>query len=66
MGVGNPFYVNRLIGLVPVEEDGSAHFEVPALRSLYFHALDADGKMLMSQTTAPYLLTEATRTTSES
>ena len=48
MGVGNPFYVNRLVGLVPVEADGSAHFEVPALRSLYFHALDADGKMLMT------------------
>jgi mono/diheme cytochrome c family protein len=41
--------VNRLIGLVPVEEDGSAHFEVPAMRSLYFHVLDKDGKMLMTQ-----------------
>jgi len=48
IGVGTIFYVNRLIGLVPVEADGSAHFEVPALRSLYFHALDKDGKMLMT------------------
>ena len=48
IGVGTIFYVNRLVGLVPVEADGSAHFEVPALRSLYFHALDADGKMLMT------------------
>ncbi len=48
IGVGAIFYVNRLIGRVPVEADGSARFEVPALRSLYFHALDKDGKMLMT------------------
>ncbi len=49
VGVGTIWYVNRFVGLVPVEEDGSAHFEVPALRSLYFHALDKDGRMLMTQ-----------------
>jgi len=35
--------------LVPVEQDGSARFEAPALRSLYLHVLDKDGKMLMTQ-----------------
>jgi len=49
MGLGAFFYVNRLLGFVPVEADGSAHFQVPALRSLYFHVLDRDGKMLMTQ-----------------
>ena len=49
IGVGTIWYVNRLLGLVPVEEDGSAQFEVPALRNLYFHVLDKDGKMLMTQ-----------------
>ena len=49
MGVGAMWYANRVIGLVPIEEDGSAHFEVPALRSLYFHVLDKDGRMLMTQ-----------------
>ncbi len=49
IGVGTIWYVNRCLGLVPVEEDGSAHFEVPALRSLYFHVLDKDGRMLMTQ-----------------
>jgi mono/diheme cytochrome c family protein len=49
MGVGTIWYANRCVGLVPVEKDGSAHFEVPALRSLYFHALDKDGRMLMTQ-----------------
>ena len=49
VGVGTIWYVNRFLGLVPVEEDGSARFEVPAMRSLYFHALDEDGRMLMTQ-----------------
>jgi len=31
-----------LRGIVPVEEDGSAHFTVPADRNLYFQALDED------------------------
>jgi len=49
MGVGTIWYANRCIGLVPILEDGSANFEVPALRSLYFHVLDKEGKMLMTQ-----------------
>jgi len=34
----------RVIGLVPVEEDGSAHFQVPTVHagSVYFQVLDAD------------------------
>ncbi len=31
----------RVLGLVPVAADGSAHFQVPADTSLYFQALDA-------------------------
>jgi hypothetical protein len=49
MGVGTIWYANRVIGLVPIETDGSAHFEVPAMRSLYFHVLDKEGRMLMTQ-----------------
>jgi hypothetical protein len=49
IGVGTIWYVNRFLGLVPVEADGSAHFEAPALRSLFFHVLDKDGRMLMTQ-----------------
>jgi hypothetical protein len=30
----------RVIGTVPVEEDGSAHFKVPADQTVYFQALD--------------------------
>ena len=40
---GWPTYVAKgVIGLAPVESDGSAHFEVPAGKQLYFQALDAD------------------------
>jgi len=36
------FTLPRILGTVPVEEDGSAYMEVPALRSLFFVALDED------------------------
>lgn len=37
---GGTFALARVLGTVPVEPDGSAHFELPALRSLFFVALD--------------------------
>jgi hypothetical protein len=36
----------RILGTVPVEADGSAHFRVPAHTELYFQALDAEGMEL--------------------
>ncbi|MGB2819884.1 MAG: hypothetical protein WBF17_02810 [Phycisphaerae bacterium] len=36
------FTLPRILGTVPVETDGSAYMEVPALRPLFFVALDAD------------------------
>jgi mono/diheme cytochrome c family protein len=36
------FAVKRVLGTVPVEEDGSASFEAPAGKALYFSALNAD------------------------
>ena len=42
------YYRKRCLGIVPVEEDGSAHFRVPALRELYFQALDAQGRAVQS------------------
>jgi len=38
------FALERILGTVPVEKDGSAHFEVPSQRALAFVALDNDGK----------------------
>jgi hypothetical protein len=34
------FTLERVLGTVPVEEDGSAYIELPALRSFFFVALD--------------------------
>ena len=38
--LGGSFALARILGTVPVRSDGSADFEVPALRNLYFVALD--------------------------
>jgi hypothetical protein len=37
---GGTFTLERILGTVPVEPDGSAYFEVPAMRSIFFVALD--------------------------
>jgi hypothetical protein len=37
---GGTFMLERILGIVPVEPDGSAYMEVPAMRSLFFVALD--------------------------
>ncbi len=38
--IGGSFTLAQVLGTVPVEEDGSAYMELPALRSLFFVALD--------------------------
>jgi hypothetical protein len=37
---GGTFTLERVLGTIPVEPDGSAYMEVPALRGLFFVALD--------------------------
>jgi len=44
LSYGGTFTLERVLGTVPVEEDGSAYFELPALRSVFFVARDAEGK----------------------
>ena len=41
-----------VLGTVPVEEDGSAHFTVPAYRELFFQALDERGMAITSMRSA--------------
>jgi len=41
---GGTFILERIVGTVPVEPDGSAYFEVPALRSIFFVAMDAEDR----------------------
>jgi hypothetical protein len=47
--------VRHVLGTVPVEEDGSAHFTVPANRELFFQALDERGMAIQSMRSATYL-----------
>lgn len=42
------FETKRILGTVPVEEDGSAYFEVPSDKFVYFQLLDDKGMMVQS------------------
>ena len=42
------FENKQILGEIPVEEDGSASFEVPANKFVYFQLLDKDKKMIQS------------------
>ena len=55
--LGKPNAANgrAFLGTVPVEEDGSAHFRVPAGKPLYFQAVDADGKAVRTMMSEVYL-----------
>ena len=42
------FNNKRILGIVPVEEDGSAYFAVPADKFVFFQLLDENGMMVQS------------------
>ena len=44
-----------ILGTVPVEADGSAWFEAPVGKSIYFQALDADGMAVQSMRSSTYV-----------
>jgi len=44
MSYAGTFTLPRVLGTVPVDPDGSAHFSAPALRALFFIALDGRGR----------------------
>jgi mono/diheme cytochrome c family protein len=46
IGHGVTSTLKRILGTVPVEADGSAHFEVPAMRSVYFVLQDAQERSI--------------------
>ena len=46
--------VRGVIGTVPVEEDGSAHFMVPAQMEVFFQALDENGNAVQSMRSGTY------------
>lgn len=49
------FNAKRVLGTVPVEEDGSAYFTVPSEKFVYFQLLDKDGMMLQSMRSGTYV-----------
>lgn len=50
------FENKQILGDVPVEEDGSANFEVPAGKFVYFQLLDKDKKMIQSMRSGTMLM----------
>ncbi|MBN2129064.1 MAG: SUMF1/EgtB/PvdO family nonheme iron enzyme, partial [Sedimentisphaerales bacterium] len=46
VGFDGPWDVRRILGTVPVEQDGSAYFRVPAHTPVAVQPLDAEGKAL--------------------
>ena len=45
------YIIKNILGTVPVHEDGSAHFEVPSGRAVYFEALDEEGREIQRMRT---------------
>ncbi len=55
MGVGNQSLGRGVLGTVPVEADGSAHFEVPPNIPVYFQALDEQGRAIQTMRSLAYV-----------
>jgi hypothetical protein len=55
IGVADQTNARAILGNVPVESDGSVHFEAPAGRLLYFQALDRRGLAIQSMRSGTYL-----------
>jgi hypothetical protein len=56
------YTVKRVLGVVPVDADGSAHFIVPANRNVYFEALDAQQREVQRMRSVVCLKPDETRT----
>jgi hypothetical protein len=55
IGMSGPWEAMRIVGTIPVEEDGSANFQVPANTPIAFQPLDEEGRavqLMRSWTTA--------------
>jgi cytochrome c553 len=55
MGVAGEENGRAILGTVPVEEDGSARFTVPALKPLLFQALDKNGMAYQTMRSVAYV-----------
>lgn len=55
VGAANASPGKQVLGVVPVEEDGSAFFEAPAKTPILFQALDEKGRMIQGMRSLVYL-----------
>jgi hypothetical protein len=55
IGFGSQNAARMSLGVVPVEEDGSAYFEAPVGKCIYFQALDSQGMAIASMRSATYV-----------
>jgi len=55
IGVAEQTNARAVLGTVPVESDGSAHFEAPPGKLIYFQALDSRGMAVQSMRSATYV-----------
>lgn len=55
IGAADQTNARAVLGTVPVEADGSAWFEAPVGKAIYFQALDADGMAVQSMRSATYV-----------
>jgi hypothetical protein len=55
------YYAKRCWGRVPIEPDGSAYFQLPALREVYLQVLDAEGRELQRQTSSIQVMPDEQR-----
>lgn len=46
IGMNGPWDIRRILGTVPVKEDGSAYFQIPANTPISIQPLDGEGKAL--------------------
>jgi len=55
LGPGSGVSARAVLGVVPVEEDGSAYFEAPVEKTIYFQALDERGMAVQSMRSSTYV-----------
>jgi hypothetical protein len=55
IGYGEGVNARMVLGTVPVEDDGSAYFEAPVGKSIFFQALDDRGMAVQSMRSATYV-----------
>ncbi len=55
IGAADQTNARAVLGTVPVESDGSAYFQAPTGKLIYFQALDEDGRAIQSMRSGAYL-----------